>query len=91
MPGSGPANRHKTCERNQREHRHDCKNDGVGSAFGNDGKRQRLYVSCANAQKVQVIDTATWTITAEVETGNEPDGMAYAAAATPTSATAPRP
>jgi YVTN family beta-propeller protein len=38
----------------------------------------RLFVACANAGKVQVIDTATWSVTGEVETGTEPDGMAYA-------------
>ena len=40
-----------------------------------DGKR--VFVACANAGKVQVIDTATWTGAGEVATGNEPDGMAW--------------
>jgi YVTN family beta-propeller protein len=47
-----------------------------------DGKR--VFVACANAGKVQVIDLATWAVIGEVETGNEPDGMAWAAATTPT-------
>ena len=42
-----------------------------------DGKR--VFVACASGNKVQVISTETWTVTGEVETGTEPDGMAYAA------------
>jgi YVTN family beta-propeller protein len=53
--------------------------------------RHGARVLVSDVPSVQVLDPATWTITAEVETGNEPDGMAYAAAATPASATAPRP
>ena len=49
-----------------------------GILFTRDGKR--LYVACANAAKVQVYATDTWTLAGEVETGNEPDGMAYALA-----------
>jgi len=41
-----------------------------------DGKR--LYVACASAGKVLAIDTATWAVVGEVETGTEPDGLAYA-------------
>ena len=47
-----------------------------GILFTRDGKR--LFVACANAAKVQVLSTDTWTVVGEVETGNEPDGMAYA-------------
>jgi len=47
-----------------------------GIQLSPDGKR--LFVSCAHANKVQVIDTASWTIAGEVETGTEPDGLAYA-------------
>lgn len=48
-----------------------------GLLFSRDGKR--LFVACAYAAKVQIIDTATWTIAGEVAMGTEPDGMAYVA------------
>ena len=54
-----------------------------------DGKR--LFVACSAAGKVQAYDTTTWTVTAEAEPGNDPDGMAYAAAAKPAPATTHRP
>jgi DNA-binding beta-propeller fold protein YncE len=38
----------------------------------------RAYVACANAKKVQVMELTTFTITHEIETGNVPDGLAYA-------------
>ena len=36
------------------------------------------FVACTNAKKIAVIDLATWQISSEIETGNVPDGMAWA-------------
>jgi len=44
---------------------------------------KRVYVACAGAGKVQVIDSGTWSVVGDVETGTEPDGMAYSAAPNP--------
>jgi YVTN family beta-propeller protein len=41
-----------------------------------DGKR--AFVACAGAKKVQVVDLSTWAIVGEVQTGNVPDGLAWA-------------
>jgi YVTN family beta-propeller protein len=48
-----------------------------GIVFSSDGSR--LFVSCSDAGKVQVIDTSTWTVVGEIQTGAEPDGIAYVA------------
>ncbi len=47
-----------------------------GILMAPDGKR--AFVACAAAGKVQVIELAAWAVAGEVETGNEPDGMAWA-------------
>lgn len=47
-----------------------------GIQLSHDGKT--LFVACAGAGRVQAYDTTSWTITGEVETGMEPDGLAYA-------------
>jgi YVTN family beta-propeller protein len=39
---------------------------------------QRAFVACAGAKKVQVIELTSFSITNEIETGNVPDGLAYA-------------
>jgi DNA-binding beta-propeller fold protein YncE len=39
---------------------------------------QRAFVACAGAKKVQVMELTTFSITHEIETGNVPDGLAYA-------------
>ena len=36
------------------------------------------FVACTNAKKIAVIDLATWQVRSEIETGNVPDGMAWA-------------
>ena len=41
-----------------------------------DGKR--AFVACAGAKKVQVIELASLSLVSEFETGNVPDGLAYA-------------
>jgi len=38
----------------------------------------RAFVACAGAKKVQVIELKSFSITNEIETGNVPDGLAYA-------------
>lgn len=38
----------------------------------------RAFVACAGAKKVQVMELTTFSITNEIDTGNVPDGMAYA-------------
>ena len=43
----------------------------------------RAFVACAGAKKVQVVDLATWLIVGEIETGNVPDGLAYARSSNP--------
>jgi len=48
-----------------------------GILIAPDGKR--AFVACSNAGKVQVLDLDSWTITGSVPTGNQPDGMAWAA------------
>jgi DNA-binding beta-propeller fold protein YncE len=40
-----------------------------------DGKR--AFVACAGAKKVAVIDTSTFSIIHEIDSGNVPDGLAY--------------
>lgn len=39
---------------------------------------QRAFVACAGAKKVQVVELTSFSITHEIETGNVPDGLAYA-------------
>ena len=39
---------------------------------------ERAFVACANAKKVQVMELKSFSITYEIETGNTPDGLAYA-------------
>lgn len=36
------------------------------------------FVACTNAKKIAVIDLATWQVSSQIETGNVPDGMAWA-------------
>lgn len=47
-----------------------------GVVMAPDGKR--AFVACANAKKVQVIELESLSVTHEIETGNVPDGLAYA-------------
>ncbi|HSY50340.1 MAG TPA: cytochrome D1 domain-containing protein [Thermoanaerobaculia bacterium] len=47
-----------------------------GILMAPDGRR--AFVACAGAKKVQVIELTTFSITHEIETGNVPDGLAYA-------------
>lgn len=47
-----------------------------GIQFAPDGAR--AFIACANARMVQVIDLKTLEIVASIETGNVPDGLAYA-------------
>ena len=51
--------------------------DAEGRLYLADIDGKRLFVACADAGTVQVVDTATWRVTGEVATGREPDGMAY--------------
>ena len=37
-----------------------------------------VFVACTAARKVAVIDLSTWSVTGSIETGNGPDGMAWA-------------
>ncbi|HXH41436.1 MAG TPA: cytochrome D1 domain-containing protein [Thermoanaerobaculia bacterium] len=39
---------------------------------------QRAFVACAGAKKIQVLELTSFSITHEFETGNVPDGLAYA-------------
>jgi DNA-binding beta-propeller fold protein YncE len=36
------------------------------------------FVACMNAKKLAVIDLGTWQVSSEIQTGNAPDGMAWA-------------
>jgi YVTN family beta-propeller protein len=47
-----------------------------GIVMAPDGKR--AFVACAGAKKVQVMELTTFSITNDIDTGNVPDGMAYA-------------
>lgn len=47
-----------------------------GILMAPDGKR--AFVACAAAKKVQVIELTSFSVTHEIETGNVPDGLAYA-------------
>ncbi len=47
-----------------------------GILMSPDGKS--AFVACAGAKKVQVMELASFSITHEIETGNVPDGLAYA-------------
>lgn len=47
-----------------------------GILMSPDGKR--AFVACAGAKKVQVMELSTFSITNDIETGNVPDGLAYA-------------
>jgi YVTN family beta-propeller protein len=47
-----------------------------GIVIAPDGKR--AFVACAGAKKVQVVELTSFSITHEIETGNVPDGLAYA-------------
>jgi YVTN family beta-propeller protein len=47
-----------------------------GILMAPDGKR--AFVACAGAKKVAVIDTSTFSVVHEIETGNVPDGLGYA-------------
>ncbi|MBV8546783.1 MAG: YncE family protein, partial [Acidobacteria bacterium] len=47
-----------------------------GILMAPDGKR--AFVACAGAKKVAVVDTATFSVVHEIETGNVPDGLGYA-------------
>ena len=47
-----------------------------GILMAPDGKH--AYVACAAAKKLAVIDTTNFSVTEEIETGNVPDGLAYA-------------
>jgi YVTN family beta-propeller protein len=47
----------------------------IGIVVDPDG--QRAYVAHANADKVAVLDLATWKVTATFAAGKEPDGMAF--------------
>jgi YVTN family beta-propeller protein len=47
-----------------------------GILMAPDGKR--AFVACAGAKKVAVIETSTFSVLHEIETGNVPDGLAYA-------------
>jgi YVTN family beta-propeller protein len=47
-----------------------------GILMAPDGKR--AFVACSGAKKVQVLELATFSITNDIETGNVPDGLAYA-------------
>ena len=48
-----------------------------GILIAPDGKR--AFVACSDAGKVVVLDLDSLTVTGSVATGNQPDGMAYAA------------
>jgi YVTN family beta-propeller protein len=48
----------------------------VGIQMTPDGKR--AFVANTNANKISVIDIAAWKVMQTFETGNEPDGMAWA-------------
>lgn len=39
---------------------------------------QHAFIACAGAKKVQVVELTSFSITNEIETGNVPDGLAYA-------------
>jgi YVTN family beta-propeller protein len=41
-----------------------------------DGKR--VYVACSEENYIAVLDTATWNVTGHIESGGNPDGMAWA-------------
>ena len=47
-----------------------------GILMAPDGKR--AFVACANAKKVQVIELESLSVVSDFETGNIPDGLAYA-------------
>jgi len=47
-----------------------------GILMAPDGKR--VFVACASAKKVQVIELESLSVTSEFATGNVPDGLAYA-------------
>jgi YVTN family beta-propeller protein len=36
------------------------------------------FVACTNAKRIDVIDLETWQVSSHIETGNVPDGMAWA-------------
>jgi len=46
-----------------------------GILMAPDGKR--AFVACAGAKKVAVIETTSFSVTHEIDTGNVPDGLAY--------------
>jgi DNA-binding beta-propeller fold protein YncE len=36
------------------------------------------FVACTNVKRIDVIDLSTWQVSSHIETGNVPDGMAWA-------------
>jgi YVTN family beta-propeller protein len=62
-------------------HRFDTAGQPLGIQFAPDGKR--AFASRNQAKMVDVLDMETLTVTASIETGDGPDGLAWRAASVP--------